>query len=236
MISSVLTKLAAGKRWDIDDSPQYFPQICENPEAFVTWKDVEKCLNNPQFYDIQFISKHGDGYMTVPAWRRPWGKDFTPDVKDIVETFQNGNSIIINNFEYMDGKQDLLSQIEAYFPDIRAAFHVYCGVEGSKSFEIHEDFAHNFILQVDGETNWKVYNNRCSYLCHDHPPNKYSHEDLDCVIDVVMQPGDMLYIPARCYHQAQPLGKRLSISIPMVHPEFAGPEMKFMERKYYGIC
>ena len=43
--------------------------------------------------------------------------------------------------------------------------------------------------------------------------------------------GDMLYIPARCYHQAQPSGKRLSVSIPMQHM----CSLKPRDRKWYEI-
>ena len=54
---------------------------------------------------------------------------------------------------------------------------------------------------------------------------------LDVAIDVILKPGDIIYIPARCYHQAQPQDKRLSLSIPMQHLV----NLKKVDRKYYAI-
>lgn len=228
MISSTLTKLLSSKNWFLDDSPQHFPGICDNPEEFVSWKEVEYCLNNPHFYDIQFIDKKTNDYISFPMYDRVWSPP-TPEVEDICNAFKAGHACIINNFEWIKGKQELLNEIECIFTNITAAFHVYCGLENSKSFPIHRDHAHNFILQVDGETHWKVYNNRQSELISADVDPKES--DLDCVIDVMLQPGDMLFIPERCYHQAQPKQKRLSISIPMM----SVPSMQRPKRKYYEI-
>ena len=51
MIHSLITKLLGSKNWYIDDTPQIWRGIVEDPHAFATWDDVEYCLNNPQFYD-----------------------------------------------------------------------------------------------------------------------------------------------------------------------------------------
>ena len=45
-----------------------------------------------------------------------------------------------------------------------------------------------------------------------------------------MQPGDILYIPARTYHRA-PKAKRLSLSIPLQHLCSAQP----VDRNYYAL-
>ena len=36
------------------------------------------------------------------------------------------------------------------------------------------------------------------------------------IIDVILNPGDILYIPKMMYHKADPFEKRVSISIPCV--------------------
>lgn len=234
MISSTINKLKSCRDWTIDDTPRLWRGACEDPQAFATWKEVEECLNNPQFYDLQFID-HDGRQVPIPAYRRPWGHSFTPEVKDVINQYNHGHTVVINNFEYMRGKQQLLKIVEAYFPSISAALHVYCGTETSRSFNIHEDNASNFIVQVEGETHWRVFNNRNSDLVSDYPPNIPDEKYLECVIDEVLLPGDILYIPKHYYHEARPKGKRLSVSIPMVVVDFAGPEMKLPERKYYEI-
>ena len=173
MIYSTLQQL--DKDWAIDDSPQYWEGIIDDPSYYATWKDVEYCINNPQFFDLQFIDRISNVYIEYPIHERCWSRP--------------------------------------------------------KSFKVHEDCANNFIIQVEGQTHWRVYNNRCSNIVgkrFDYP----EHDFLDCAIDVIMSPGDMLYIPARCYHQAQPHEKRLSVSIPMQHMY---PHLKPMDRHYYEI-
>ena len=234
MISSIINKLKSCRDWTLNDTPYLWRAIVDDPSVFVTWEEVEECLNNPQFYDLQFLD-HSGRTVPIPAYRRPWGHEFTPEVKDVIDQFNHGHTVIINNFEYMRGKQELLNWVETYFANIRAAFHVYCGTETSRSFNIHEDDAHNFIVQIDGETQWTVYNHRKSELVSNHPPDIIHHDDLEVLIDTTLLPGDILYIPKHYYHRAQPRGKRLSLSIPMVCPEFAGPEMKYQDRKYYEI-
>ena len=43
------------KDWEIDDSPQYFPNAIEEVDDWCSWRDVEQCINNPQFYELEFI-------------------------------------------------------------------------------------------------------------------------------------------------------------------------------------
>ncbi|BCU94919.1 MAG: hypothetical protein CM15mV7_0090 [uncultured marine virus] len=47
------------KDWEIDDTPQYFPNAIEEVYDWCSWKDVEQCINNPQFYELEFI-KNGE--------------------------------------------------------------------------------------------------------------------------------------------------------------------------------
>ena len=163
-ISSLLQTLTTTKNWDIDDTPQYWQNICDDPSVFATWKEVEYCLNNPQVFDIQLIDSRTNQYYDLQYFPRHWSKP-CPDVSDIMDAVSNGHNIVINNFSWVNHKkQILLDQIENTFHGITADFHVYAGIKTSKSFRIHEDYSNNFIVQVEGETHWKVYNNRRSFL------------------------------------------------------------------------
>jgi ribosomal protein L16 Arg81 hydroxylase len=70
---------------------------------------------------------------------------------------------------------------------INAAIHVYGGLEDSKSFWIHEDYPSNFIVQAQGKTRWKVFNNRISSMYRTGTMNhKLKEEELDLAFDVVL--------------------------------------------------
>ena len=201
------------KDWEIDDTPQYFPNVIEEVYDWCSWKDVEQCINNPQFYDLEFI-KNGKT-LNLPVLPRISSQPHI-NKEDCYKLFQDECGMIINNFQFISKKKnDLLAGIERQFT-VAAAMHVYCGIGGHGSFNIHEDYAHNFIIQVEGETDWTVYNNRASYLVAKNQgiPN-YDESKFEVDIDVTMKSGDVLYIPARTYHRAKPKGQRLSVSVPM---------------------
>ena len=236
MIHSLITKLLGSKNWYIDDTPQIWRGIVDDPHAFATWDDVEYCLNNPQFYDINFIHKDNLDWVPIPKHQRTWSVD-SQDVKDLIQAWKDGHNLVINNFDSgFTDKQELLKALEKRFEG-RMAFHIYAGYKGCSSFRVHEDTSNNFIMQIEGETQWTVYKNRCSNIIG--PTELTSQNVLDEMIaqiepaiDTMLTPGDIIYIPARCYHQAKPSGKRLSVSIPMQHML---PHLKPVDRKYYAL-
>ena len=257
MISSLLTKLHSTKKWVIDDEPHLWEGIVDKDllPLFATWDDIEHCLNNPQFYSITFINREVIQFLDIKQYERCWSSPCA-EVSDLMMAWEAGHNLIINNFDQgFPKKQALIGEFEKYF-DGKTSFHIYAGLKNCNSFRVHEDTANNFIMQIEGETHWKVYKNRCSNIVKKQPQLKeefdfdattldaYSTMDIDSneqaenvagmevVIDHVLKPGDMLYIPARCYHQAQPDGKRLSVSIPMQHML---PHLKPIDRKWYDL-
>tara|TARA_B100001989_G_scaffold249329_1_gene224422 strand:- start:591 stop:1265 length:675 start_codon:yes stop_codon:yes gene_type:complete len=218
------------KDWEVDDTPQYFSNAIEEVYEWCSWKDVEVCINNPQFYELEFIDK-GEK-LQMPLSPRVWSAPHI-NKKDCYKLFEDGVGMIINNFQFVSKKkQMILGELERQF-SVDAGMHVYCGLEEHGSFNIHEDYAHNFIIQIEGETDWTVYNNRASYLVPKYD-GKIDESKLDVAIDVTMKSGDVLYIPARTYHRAMPKGKRLSLSIPMASIMYETP-MVGEDRNWYEI-
>ena len=218
------------KDWEIDDTPQYFPNVIGEVYDWCSWKDVEQCINNPQFYELEFI-KNGEK-LNLPVSPRIWSQPHI-NKEDCYKLFQDECGMIINNFQFISKKKcELLAGIERQFT-VDAAMHVYCGIGGHGSFNIHEDYAHNFIIQVEGETDWTVYKNKASYLVAKNQgiPN-HDESKFEVDINVTMKSGDVLYIPARTYHRAKPKGQRLSVSIPMA--SILGGIMG-EDRKWYKI-
>ena len=235
MISLLLTKILGSKNWHIDDHPQLFRGIVEDPHVLATWEEVEHCINFPQFYDIKFIDSNSLDFIPIPKHQRCWAHD-SQDVRDLMQAWMDGHNLIINNFDSgFRKKQEILKQFEEYF-DARMALHVYAGYTGCSSFRVHEDTANNFIIQIEGSTHWTVYKNRCSNIIK--PMETCQEEfnemiaEMEPAIDTMLTPGDMIYIPARCYHQAKPTGRRLSVSIPMQHML---PHLKPFDRTYYEL-
>lgn len=217
-----------------NDRAYYFPKLIENPEEFLTWNDVELCLNNPAFYEFEMID-HNSHKVDINRYVKAWIQEKkVQDSCQLINHVNHGHTLIIMNYGFHNRKtQELLNVFEHIF-DIDAAIHVYGGLKGSKSFNIHDDYPCNFIIQVEGSVQWKIFKNRISSLYKTGTQQHTLKEELlDVDVDVVLNPGDALYIPSRAYHCAYPTEKRLSMSIPC-WPKLPGSNQS-IDRNYYKV-
>ena len=224
-----------------EDKPHYFKNLLPNPHEVLTWDDVESCLNRPEIFNFEMIDPY-NLKLDIPQAKKAWVWDHTvQDKRFMFEQLHKGSGLVIMNYgSYSEQTNKLLTIFERMF-NVNSAIHVYCGLSGSKSFPIHDDYPVNFIIQVEGKTRWKVFNNRISYLykigsLNDRIEGKRINEDdLDVAIDVELEPGDALYIPSRCYHVAYPEGKRLSMSIPCWNRLPTDAPNHSSDRNWYNI-
>ena len=199
----------------IKDRAIHFSNLLDNPSQLLSWDKVEDCINNTVFYEFEIIDGGEKAYIS--RQERAWvSNKEVQSSKEIARYISDGKTFIITNYGYHSREtQELLKVFESEF-DVDCAMHAYGGIKGSKSFNIHNDFPPVFVFQIDGQTNWKVFKNRVSdlYLPSSYGQETISDEDLELDLEVLLKPGDALYIPSRCYHCASPDGRRLSISIP----------------------
>jgi hypothetical protein len=221
----------------IDDQPHHFKQLIKNPEDYLTWDDVETCLNNPFLYQFELIDPSTNSKIQIPESRKAWIWDRTvQDKRFLFEKVNAGYGLVIMNYGFYSKKtMELLQTFENMF-DINAAIHVYSGLAGEGTFGIHDDYPANFIIQTEGTTKWKIFKNRLCYMHRTGTMNgRLTDDDLDVAIDVTLEPGDALYIPSRMYHKAYPEGKRLSMSIPCWAKFPTDPEDNSVDRNFYRI-
>lgn len=236
MYSYIAEKIYTKVDLENDDKACYFKNFINNPSDLLTWKDVEDCMNNPSFYEFELVD-HENKKIEIPASAKAWNyTKLVQDKKFLFDHVNHGHTLIITNYGFRNEyTNQLLDTFENIF-DVHAAIHVYAGLEGSKSFSIHDDYPANFIIQVEGETRWQVFENRISYLFKTGRMNgRVNTSTLRPVIDVVLTPGDALYIPSRAYHCAEPTEKRLSISIPCWNRLTTDPVDNSIDRTIYRI-
>jgi hypothetical protein len=220
----------------MQDKPFVFANLITDPTNYLTWNSVEHCLNNPVFYNFDIIDSATNDKIKIPEYKKAWVfNKAVQDKKFLFDQLHRGNTLIINNYGfYSNITNEFLKLIEnVFYTD--AAMHVYCGLSGSESFTVHEDIPSNFILQIEGITTWTVYQNRASTLvASGYRPSAAEIQKFTPAITVDLHPGDLLYIPSRTYHMAQPKTKRLSISIPC-WPKFGEPKDYSIDRNTYNI-
>ena len=129
--------------------------------------------------------------------------------------------------------RDLLEEVVIYFTDMSRATekindfarsientyqrntdaHIYVcrNPEIEHPFGAHFDISHNIIVQCEGETKFKVWNEVEDYTVEKRTKMNIKENP---ILDVIMKPGDAIWIPAYYPHQAISLTSRMSVSFP----------------------
>ena len=128
--------------------------------------------------------------------------------EEVLAAFGRGCSVRLSwPQRYNDRVWALLSVIEEYFC-CGAGCNVYWTPKGTQGFAPHYDDVDVFILQVEGEKHWTLH----SPLSEAEALPRHSSADFaqsqlgDPLAEVVLRPGDMLYLPRGTVHQAKSHG------------------------------
>ena len=117
-----------------------------------------------------------------------------------------GASLVANAVEEIAPEvRALTSELGDVF-SARTGANIYCSFKDVQAFGSHCDLHEVFAVQCEGEKVWNIYENRAAA-----PVEQLQSGDAQAMIDaakgkvmlqVRMQPGDMLYIPRGYYHDA----------------------------------
>lgn len=88
-----------------------------------------------------------------------------------------------------------------------AGANVYCSFEGVQAFGTHYDLHDVFAVQAEGEKTWRIYEARADNPTAPLPPGDEAENWLmasrgKVIQELVMRPGDILYLPRGQYHDA----------------------------------
>ena len=130
------------------------------------------------------------------------------DAKDVWENYKSGCSLrLLCPHKHNDVVHALLSTLEWEWGCMVGANVYLTPPRASQGFAPHYDDIEAFCLQLEGYKHWKVYAplNRAQVLARQSSLD-YVEEDLkgavEPVLDVVLGPGDLLYMPRGWIHQA----------------------------------
>ena len=130
----------------------------------------------------------------------PEGKAYAPIVWDF---FQQGCSIrLLNPQTYSKNVWKYLSLLQELFGTCVGS-NVYLTPAGTQGFAPHYDDIEAFVLQLEGKKRWRVYKplNEGETLPRFSSPNFLEADLPEPIIDVVLEPGDLLYFPRGYPHQ-----------------------------------
>jgi ribosomal protein L16 Arg81 hydroxylase len=158
---------------------------------------------------------------------------FTPRIrsKDVTDHLRRGATL---SFDAIDEVHAPLTQLSEQFERLfrgGTKINIYAGWRALHGLDLHRDNQEIFILQLDGRKRWLVYGfsidgiDRGQLATTSVPP-------AGAVLDRVLQPGDLLYIPRGCYHLAVPMNEpTLHLTLGVKNPRAADLQRWMIDRE-----
>ena len=174
--------------------------------SIIDWGNVAGYFLPNEIKNVELIGP-GNSKISIPK------KGIYQDRNFILDKIKENHSFIIT--EFFNTKKKIMEdwlKISDFYKNKKIDFHLYGSLtEKSYTFNAHSDLADNYIVQLDGQSEWTLYNetetrqNLINYV--------QNTDNLTVYKKIILNPGDILYIPSGKYHQCNPLGKRISLSI-----------------------
>ncbi|MGM9491292.1 JmjC domain-containing protein [Ideonella sp. YS5] len=118
-----------------------------------------------------------------------------------------GASLVANQIQRVSPEVARIVQMLQREFAASAGANVYCSFQRVQAFNTHYDLHDVFALQAEGEKLWRIYEARADNPLSPLPPGDEAENWLvatrgKVVAEVLMQPGDLLYLPRGQYHDA----------------------------------
>lgn len=129
--------------------------------------------------------------------------------------YDDGCSIrILNPQTFIPAVYKMNSKLQEYF-HCMVGTNVYLTPKNSQGFAPHFDDIEAFVLQLEGQKRWRVYEPREAreYLPRVSSGNFTQDDVSEPILDVVLESGDMLYFPRGFIHQAVTVDGKHSLHI-----------------------
>jgi len=195
----------------IDEIKLIKPAFFKNAfEKLFTWQELENLLNLRPFVNDDRCKMINQKKYT---WElQSWLTDVNTYPPSLLDAEIRQNHCYLQDASRANKKINAVcEQLESIFPRGSADAHIYFNISenDSSGFGIHWDGSHNLIVQMEGETQFQIWDDN---IIGDRIVQFLNEEP---IIDVVLQSGDAVFVPMNTYHRATSKTKRFSISFPI---------------------
>merc|ERR1711860_407049 len=164
---------------------------------------------NVQYTKNLDVTSYSDGKR---ATHNPEGRAYAPVVWDF---YNNGCSLrMLNPQTFHDSVWKLCATLQEFMGSF-VGTNMYLTPPGTQGFAPHYDDVEVFILQLEGKKRWRVYKPKSDKetLPKFSSRNFEQSEIGKPMMDMVLQPGDLLYMPRGTIHQGNCLEDAHSLHI-----------------------
>lgn len=200
-------------------------QRATSPDRYKTlidWHQLVNLLERGQhprgLYDVRLAKESSN--VPRAKWTK-WSNEVnrtTIDITKVKEYLAHGFSLIVVPIEaFVPPLAALCENLRAHVSEqVKLGVIVTSGTGGA--FRLHFDPEDLIILQIEGTKRWRVYGPPVPNPVVGMPPHQ-PPEEAEPILDEVLRPGDLLFLPAGNWHHCQNgLGRSLHIGIFIVPP------------------
>ena len=127
------------------------------------------------------------------------------DTDKVFSLYNSGSTIIIQKAQLSIEKIAKFCEQLEHELNFSLSANLYITPKNSKGFNPHYDTHDVFILQISGKKYWHLYNSAITLPLSHQPLSKIDSEnylDVDADSKIELSPGDLIYIPRGCVHNA----------------------------------
>ncbi len=166
------------------------------------WDAVNMILNAGDIAFPKIKMSRSDRPVPPEQFTAQAGGQRLVDGRSVLDLFHEGASFGITGAD--SHWAPLRSVVDCLYDALLESVHtnVYCSPANTQGFQCHFDLHEVLVLQVAGEKHWRVFRPTTespvtSWRAEDSP-----HETREPYLDVVLRPGDVLYVPRGHWHYA----------------------------------
>ncbi len=198
-----------------DKTPVHIPGNDDKFRQVFSWEECNRLLNMTTLWSDQTMKMALDGRnltpseFCVPGRTRDGHKGMRPDVRRVAEFLDQGATLVLDLIERLTpGIAGVTGTLEVVM-GAPASCNAYCSWSAHQGFTSHFDTMDVFALHIEGTKTWRIYDGRFEHPAElpgfnypSFPPEYHEKAKGELLKEVVMTPGDMLYLPKGQYHDA----------------------------------
>jgi len=121
---------------------------------------------------------------------------------------RNGATLVLKRFEMHSVESQRLCAEVSRFAGLPTTSNAYLSYTGNGTFGKHWDTHDVFAIQLFGRKRWQVFAPTFALPLSHHTSESFPQTNIGVAqLDLVLEPGDVLYLPRGWWHQAIPLNE-----------------------------
>jgi ribosomal protein L16 Arg81 hydroxylase len=196
-----------------DRKPAHIVGGAEKFSSVISWDGLTGILNMTAAWSSASLQLVLDRNVVPPRnyCRKALSRDgldvLQPDADKVMALLSQGASLVANDIDTLTpGLRGVAAALEKALSG-KAQANLYCSWKERQAFGTHFDTHDVYAMHIAGEKLWRIYETRADNPIA-HPQFKsYGQEWHDAnkgevAQEILMRPGDLLYIPRGLYHDA----------------------------------